>query len=134
MNNVAIGYQALMACTTGSINVAVGYDALNTPYKKIIILTSKVLMDPMAEKYCYPKSKITSYIIYDSNTYFHALFVHDCWASDSYYSNSQLNDAVIQYNKMYPRWMILFLCIKVYLGDISHDILSNIMSYYINSY
>jgi hypothetical protein len=121
MNNVAIGYYS----------VAVGYDAVNIPYKKIIILTSKVLIDPMAQKYC-PKSNTISYIIYDSNTCFNAIFANDCWASDSYYS--QLNDAVIQYNKMYPRWMTLFLSIKVYLGNISHDILSNITSYYINSY
>lgn len=132
--SIAIGYQALQACTTGSSNVAFGYNALNTQYNKIIILTSKVLTDPMAQKYCHTESKTISYIIYDTNTCFHAIFSCNGWLSDSWYSNAQFNDAVIQYNKMYPKWMTLFLCIKVYLGDISHDILSNIMSNYINSY
>lgn len=128
-NSVAVGYNALLANTIGSGNIALGSFRGDD---KIIILTHKLLIDDHVQKYC--KNEFTSYIIYDivDSYCFYAIETHSNWVTNKTYTYGYVLDkALIYYNKMYPRWMTLFLCVKVYLGDIAHDILVNIMSNYI---
>jgi hypothetical protein len=128
-NNVAIGYNALLATTTGCGGVAIGVSNY-----KIIILTHKLLVDDHVQKYCKNESPFTSYIVYDivDSSCFYAINTHSNWVTNKTYTYGYVLDkALLYYNKMYPRWMTLFLSIQVYLGDISYDILVNIMSNYI---
>lgn len=124
--NTAIGYNTLIANTSGTDSHALGYGY--NP-KKYIVLKCSYFQDPIAVTYGFDK-KFASLLIYNNVT---NKLEYD-FISLPTNGLSNINDAYKIYEKIMPKYITLYLSLKQHLHEAHHDICTHLSKYYIDLY
>jgi hypothetical protein len=122
MNNVAIGYQALLANTTGTHNIAIGSSALP---KSVILFKIKLI--PASHQKLTPN--YTTYVVLHNGTLNYIIRSNPVWVNNIYYD---IDTSLKIFKTMYPRWFTLYQYFKFNQDGIPLDIFINIIHYYVD--